>query len=65
MTTTWLRPGPVGLRSTGFMATSGVERAAAACHAWALPISWPDGVTAELLAMFCALNGATLAPRRA
>src|SRR6266511_573619 len=30
----------------------------------ALPISWPDGVTNELSAMFWALNGATRTPRR-
>ena len=31
--------------------------------AWARPISRPSGVTAELLPMFCALNGATATPR--
>src|SRR5579885_722434 len=38
---------------------------AAACIAWARPISPPSGVTTELLDMFCALNGATDTPRRA
>ena len=35
--------------STGFMAASGSTPAAAACSAWARPISAPPGVTAELL----------------
>src|SRR4030088_2532552 len=33
--------------------------------AWARPISPPSTVTAELLDMFCALNGATRIPLRA
>src|SRR6185312_5556735 len=33
--------------------------------AWARPISPPSTVTAELLDMFCALNGATDRPLRA
>ena len=47
------------------MATSGGTPAACAWAAWARPISWPAGVTAELSAMFWALNGATRTPRRA
>ncbi len=64
-TTTWLVRSPVGLSRMGFMATSGSTPAASACTPWARPISWPDGVTKELSAMFWALNGATLTPRRA
>ena len=48
--------------STGFMAASGSTPAAAACSAWARPISAPLAVTAELLAMFWALKGATRTP---
>ena len=33
--------------------------------AWARPISAPSLVTTEFSDMFCALNGATLTPRRA
>src|SRR5215472_4628460 len=62
---TWLRPAPPGLSSTGFIAASGSMPAAAACIAWARPISPPSRVTTELSDMFCALNGATLTPRRA
>jgi hypothetical protein len=43
----------------------GSSPAARACIAWARPISPPSTVTAELLDMFCALNGATRTPRRA
>ena len=38
-------------------------RAAAACSAWARPISPPSLATALLSAMFWALNGATSMPR--
>src|SRR5262249_14089198 len=62
---TWLRPAPPGLSRTGFIAASGSMPAAAACIAWARPISPPSRVTTELSDMFCALNGATLTPRRA
>jgi hypothetical protein len=62
---TWLRVSLPGLSSTGFMAASGSIPAAAACIAWARPISAPSAVTAELSAMFCALNGATATPCRA
>src|SRR6202035_3243950 len=47
---------------TGFIAASGSTPAAAACIAWARPISAPSAVTAEFSAMFCALNGATRTP---
>ena len=47
------------------MAASAGTPAAAACIAWARPISAPSGATIELLDMFCALNGATRTPRRA
>src|ERR1700720_64443 len=43
----------------------GASPAARACMAWARPISPPSVVTAELLDMFCALNGATRMPLRA
>src|SRR5205823_11395865 len=56
---------PEGLISTGFIAASAGTPAAAACSACPRPISAPPGVTAELSAMFWALNGATRAPRRA
>ena len=62
---TWLVPSPPGLSSTGFIAASGSMPAAAACMAWARPISAPSRVTTEFSDMFCALNGATLTPRRA
>ena len=52
MTTTWQSRSPAGLSSTGFIAASGATPAAAACIAWARPISWPPAVTAELRAMF-------------
>ncbi|MBF8299375.1 MAG: hypothetical protein HW397_424 [Dehalococcoidia bacterium] len=39
--------------------------AAAACTAWALPISPPSMVAKEFNDMFWALNGATLSPRLA
>ena len=45
MTTTWLVSAPVGLRSTGFIATSGSTPAAMAWAAWARAISWPVVVT--------------------
>jgi len=64
-TTTWECRSPAGLISTGFIAASGSTRAAAACIAWARPISPPSAVTMEFSAMFCALNGATRTPRRA
>src|SRR5690606_6290728 len=60
---------------TGFIAASGVARAASAWIHWALPISAgpisagpisaPSPQTIELLDMFWLLNGATLRPRRA
>ena len=62
---TWLRVSLPGLSSTGFIRASGSIPAAAACMAWARPISAPPGVTNELSDMFCALNGATRTPRRA
>src|SRR4051812_49935003 len=65
MTSTWLWRSPGGLISPGFIAAWGSTPAAAACSAWARPISAPVAVTAELLAMFCALNGATRTPARA
>src|SRR5260221_4407331 len=43
----------------------GVVRAAMACIYCARPTSRPSGVTAALLLMFCALNGATRTPRLA
>src|ERR1700752_1783445 len=43
----------------------GASPAARACTACARPISPPSLVTAELLDMFCALNGATRMPLRA
>ena len=49
-----------GLSSTGFMSVCGASPAACACSACARPISPPSTVTAELSAMFCGLNGATL-----
>ncbi len=63
--TTWLVRSPVGLSRIGFIATSAGTPAAWAWVAWARPISWPDGVTAELRAMFWPLNGATDTPWRA
>ena len=62
---TWLVPPAPGLSRTGFSAASGSMPAAAACIAWARPISAPSAVTTEFSDMFCALNGATLRPRRA
>ena len=64
-TTTWLRHSPPGLSSTGFIRASGSMPAAAACMAWARPISAPSAVTKEFSDMFCALNGATRTPWRA
>ena len=64
MSRTWLWRSPEGLISTGFMAASGSTPAAAACSACARPISAPVDVTAELLAMFWALKGATRTPAR-
>src|SRR5580698_2834976 len=52
-----------GLSKTGFIRTSGTTRAASAWKYCALPIS-PPATTRALLLMFCALNGATLSPRR-
>src|SRR2546422_5432405 len=49
----------------GFIAASGSTPAAAACAAWARPISHPSRVTAEFRAMFWALKGATFTPRLA
>src|SRR5262249_18808977 len=49
----------------GLNRTLGASPAARACMAWARPISPPSTVTAELLDMFCALNGATRTPVRA
>ena len=63
--TTWLRRLLPGLSSTGFIAASAGTPAAAACIAWARPISAPSGATIELFDMFCALNGATRTPCRA
>ena len=65
MTITWLWPWPDGLMRIGFIAASGSSPAAAACTAWARPISAPSRVTTEFSAMFCALNGATRTPWRA
>ena len=62
---TWLVPPAPGLSSTGFSAASGSMPAAAACMAWARPISAPSLVTTEFSDMFCALNGATFTPRLA
>src|SRR5689334_24629940 len=61
-TTTWLLRSPSGLSRIGFMSTLAVRPAASACTACARPISRPSGVTAELSAMFCDLNGATEMP---
>ena len=69
ITTTWLRRSLPGLSSTGFIAGSGTAPAASAWIHCARPISAPTPSgpvhTIELLDMFCALNGATLTPRRA
>ncbi len=65
MTMTWLNVSALGFSSTGFMRTCGVTRAATACRYCARPISNPSGVTAALLLMFCALNGATRRPQLA
>ena len=64
MTITWLWRSPDGLIRIGFIAASGSMPAAAACTACARPISLPSRATTEFSAMFCALNGATLTPRR-
>jgi hypothetical protein len=48
----------------GFIRTEGNSRHASAWAACARPISPPSSVTYELFDMFCALNGATLTPRR-
>src|SRR5215217_3747499 len=53
-----------GLSSIGLNRTLGARPAARACMACARPISPPSTVTAELLDMFCALNGATRIPLR-
>src|SRR5882757_8974953 len=55
---------PLGLSRTGLNRTLGARPAARACMACARPISPPSAVTAELLDMFCALNGATRIPLR-
>ena len=47
------------------MSAVGSIPAAAACMAWARPISAPSAVTNEFSDMFCALNGATETPCRA
>src|SRR5262249_55873184 len=65
MTITWLSVSALGLSNTGFMRACGVARAASACRYCARPISSPSGVTAALLLMFCALNGAARTPRLA
>ena len=56
------------MSSTGLNRMSGASPHAAACIAWARPISPPrpsaPTTTTELLDMFCALNGATFTPRR-
>ncbi len=65
MTMTWLKVSALGLRRMGLWRASGVTRAARACRYWARPISAPSGVTAALLLMFWALNGATRRPRSA
>src|SRR5258707_6690546 len=62
-TISWLRVSLPGLSKTGFMTASGSIRHACACAACARPISAPDLVTKEFSDMFCALNGATSAPR--
>src|SRR5260370_18261002 len=54
-----------GLRRIGFMSAVGSTPAAAACTAWARPISAPSPQTAALFDIFCALNGATRIPLRA
>src|SRR3954453_18891346 len=55
---------PPGLSRIGLNRTLGARPAARACMACARPISPPSTVTAELLDMFCALNGATRIPLR-
>ncbi len=62
--TTCDRRSDPGLRSTGFIAASGVTRHATAWTHCARPISDPSAQTIELLDMFCALNGATETPWR-
>src|SRR5438874_689283 len=62
---TWERASASGLSRIGFMSAVGATPAAAACTAWARPISAPSAQTAALFDMFCALNGATRTPRRA
>src|SRR3954464_11669265 len=54
-----------GFSRIGLNRTLGESPAARACIACARPISPPSTVTAELLDMFCALNGATRMPLRA
>ena len=65
---------PARNRTGGFLEVPVIGwPAAAACRAWARPISPPpvprspagSGQTAALLDMFCALKGATRTPRRA
>src|ERR1051325_4793975 len=65
MRMTCARESASGLISTGFMSAVGAMPQAAACNACARPISLPSAQTAALLDIFCALNGATLMPRRA
>lgn len=59
---TWLPVSLLGLRSTGFIRTSGSAPAAWACTAWARPISSPSRVTWLFNAMFWLLNGAARYP---
>ena len=61
--TTWLRVSASGFNNTGFIRTSAATPAACACSHWAVPIS-PPSTTRALFDMFCALKGATSAPRR-
>jgi hypothetical protein len=67
-TPSWLWCSASGLSSTGLNRTLGASPHAAACMAWARPISparpSASTATAELLDMFWALNGATRTPRR-
>ncbi len=65
MTTTCEARSPVGLSSTGFMATSSTAPAATAWTHWARPSSPPSAVTMALSDMFWPLKGATATPRRA
>src|SRR3972149_2600949 len=59
---TWEPISLLGFRRTGFMWIEGSIPQASACMAWARPISPPSLATAELRAIFWALNGATLYP---